>query len=331
MPIPNPNKHESKNTYVSRCTSAIWDEYKGVQGQAVAICETQWKKHKAKASLVINAGDDEYVVTPEGKEEKTFQVQGQHGHVMIPPAPGDETTCPICDAATVLVGKKKTPFTYAQCSAGHTYLRGQAVRAAMASNTDPINDNGATPAPKPANPAPPAVPFPAKVSPVDSQPNDSKVPTKPKGDNSTDDDLNPENVGGASPAKLGDKQPKDGDILEREKRASNPPQDQIKNPEGGGLAPNPDDSTVPSGGQAIDSLDDHSAKPKLDSLQWFMGCKGLELKMDPDTGFAKWPLEFKVIERDFKRPNKPGNPDQEPKTNSQDAVEEDKKEKPYVI
>ncbi len=65
MPIPTPNKHEPKNKFVSRCTAAIYPEYKDHQGQAVAICEATWRKHKANAAYVIEAGGEEYVFAKE--------------------------------------------------------------------------------------------------------------------------------------------------------------------------------------------------------------------------------------------------------------------------
>ena len=285
MPIPTPHKGESKNEFVSRCTSAIWDEYKGVKGQAVAICESTYRKHRAKASLIITAGSDEYVITPEGPEKKTLQIQG--------------------------------------------------------GNTDPINDN--TPPVK--NPAPPAVPFPPKVAPVDSQPTPSdKTSTRTPGDNSSEEDNTSDEYVGSSM-----------DMGKLDPKPISPP--------GAGIAPNPDnDSYIPKGGSKekktvlmggkddIDSLEQASPRvapenkpvflgdgqegqpPKNNpNLVWEMASIGFEVQNDPETGLASWPLTFRKIESDFKRPNKPDNPNQEPKTNSQDSVEEDKLEKPYVI
>ena len=180
---------------------------------------------------------------------------------------------------------------------------------AVAENTDPINDNGKT-APKPANPAPPAVPFPATVPPSSSTPPDvptGDVPAPKSQGPDTDDDLNDEYVGGrkVDPAKL-------------------------PNPEGGGLAPNPDNAdTIPKGGTP-DSFDDDSAKPDPQDGPWFMG--SLRLVTEPLTGLAKWPLEFGKIEKDTKRPNKPSNPRQEPKNrDSQDAVKVAKQEQPFGL
>ena len=83
--------------------------------------------------------------------------------------------------------------------------------------------------------------------------------------------------------------------------------------------PNPDNDNAPSSDlpsrgsdnqekktskQKVDSMDDKSAKPKLDDMQWFMGNYDLEAEVDPQTGLAKWPLSFKRIEKDTKRPNK---------------------------
>jgi len=46
---------------------------------------------------------------------------------------------------------------------------------------------------------------------------------------------------------------------------------------------------------------------RSDTTAWVLDC-------DEKTGFAKWPLSFKVIEHDFTRPNKPLNRGQESKT-----------------
>lgn len=124
------------------------------------------------------------------------------------------------------------------------------------------------------------------------------------------------------------KEPIDSDIKERERRAGDPPKDAMPSPNGG-IDPNPDDSNAPSSDlpqrgsknqekmtqrrEGADSMDDKSAKPKLDDMQWQMGSYTLEAELDPQTGYAKWPLSFKRIEKDVKRPNKPLNPDHQPK------------------
>lgn len=54
----------------------------------------------------------------------------------------------------------------------------------------------------------------------------------------------------------------------------------------------------------------------------------LALETD-EEGLAKWPLSFTKIEKDFKRPNKPGNPDQEPK--AKDSQKPDTKDQPYQM
>ncbi len=155
MPIPTPNKHEPKNKFVSRCTAAIYPEYKDHQGQAVAICEATWRKHKANAAYVIEAGGEEYVFA---------------------------------------------------------------------------------------------------------------------------------------------KEPIDSDIEKRRKTAGDPPAGTVMNP-------------TPKAGkpEKVDSMDD-GAKPDIDQQQWFLGSYSLEPVLDEHTGLAKWPLSFKRIEKDTKRPGKPGNP-----------------------
>lgn len=96
------------------------------------------------------------------------------------------------------------------------------------------------------------------------------------------------------------KEPIDTDIREREKRAGDPPKDAYPNPEKGGptSAPNPDNSTTPSSDQV-------GRKPSIDDQPWFMGSYTLELERDA-SGAAKWPLSFKRVEKDVKRPNKGG-------------------------
>lgn len=282
MPIPSPShdkkghKTETKSEFLQKCMGDDnMQEYD--QSQRAAICYRQWGEKKAKASMVISAGNEEYVMTPEGPEKKVLQVQGLDVH-----------------------------------------------------NTDPINDDD------PSNPhsAPPAIPFPATVSPKDSQPKDSD-----NDGGGTEDEDNPEYVGG----KFGDKQPRDRDILKREKNSSNPPQDQILNPDGGGLDPNPDNSTtIPKAGlpkgqeswlmgekQDVDSFDDDSAKPNLDDLSWYVG-KKLQFKIDSQTGLAKWPLDFATIEKDFHRPGKNGKPIKDPqKGGNQDSEKDYKDNRPY--
>jgi len=42
FPVPSPSKDEDESKFMSRCISAISDEYE--QEQAVAICISQWQK-----------------------------------------------------------------------------------------------------------------------------------------------------------------------------------------------------------------------------------------------------------------------------------------------
>lgn len=184
-------------------------------------------------------------------------------------------------------------------------------------NTDPINDDGDNPPVSP-NKAPPAAPFPAK-SPPDESSDDEKAPK----DGATVDDMNPEYVGGTS---------------KRPTAASKIDPAPLPNPEGGALAPNPDNATNnPKGGvkqndedQNADSLDDDSAKPNINQLNWYMG-KKLAFEVDTKTGLAKWPLSFKEIADDIDTPNKHFNPNAEPKHRVDDDAEEvGRQEKPYV-
>jgi hypothetical protein len=57
MPIPNPNKDEDKNSFVSRCMSdeKMKSEYKD-NDQRVAICLTQFRRKNPKASVFNEDG-----------------------------------------------------------------------------------------------------------------------------------------------------------------------------------------------------------------------------------------------------------------------------------
>lgn len=108
---------------------------------------------------------------------------------------------------------------------------------------------------------------------------------------------------------------RDGAINKRLKNASNPPESELPNPDKKG-ATNPDNDTAP-----ISSYD-QGKKPDLGQMKWYMGTVDVETD---EEGVAKWPLSFKRIEKDFKRPNKPANKRQEPKAkdSQKPAVEEE--------
>lgn len=190
-------------------------------------------------------------------------------------------------------------------------------------NTDPINDSGDN---APVSPLKnkPALPPMKDAPPQSAQPapgDDSGKPSVPKPEddpdypNATQDPMNDEYVGGSKV----DPTP-------------------LPNPEGGALAPNPDNATNnPKGGinQNADSFDDDSAKPDINQLNWYMGKLGLtsELHTDPKTGFAKWPLSFKKVERDFKRTNKTVTPNVVPNQKIKNQGDDSEKlgdlDKPY--
>ncbi len=87
------------------------------------------------------------------------------------------------------------------------------------------------------------------------------------------------------------KEPIDSDIEKRRKTAGDPPAGAITNP-------------TPKAGkpEKVNSMDDGKPVDPA-SMQWF-----LAYEKDPQTGLAKWPLSFKRIERDVKRPGKPAAP-----------------------
>ncbi len=113
------------------------------------------------------------------------------------------------------------------------------------------------------------------------------------------------------------KSPIDEDIKKRDKTAGDPPKEAgFPNQSGGpGSSPNPDNDTAPSVGKPKKGVesDEEGKKAKLSEMQWQLGSITLEVELDPMTGYAKWPLSFKRIEKDTKRPNKPNNPSQNPK------------------
>lgn len=60
MPIPGPKKSEKQSDFVSRCMgdNTMNKEFPD-QKQRAAVCYSQWKEKKAKASLIIGDGDNE--------------------------------------------------------------------------------------------------------------------------------------------------------------------------------------------------------------------------------------------------------------------------------
>jgi hypothetical protein len=59
MPIPTPKKSEKEDEYISRCISAIADEY-DAEGQAYAVCKGEWDKPEHMAAIPIEIiGDNE--------------------------------------------------------------------------------------------------------------------------------------------------------------------------------------------------------------------------------------------------------------------------------
>ena len=68
MPIPKPGKTESKSEFISRCLGdGVMNKEWPEQKQRAGICYSQWEKKKTKASYIIQAGDEEYIVTKEGE------------------------------------------------------------------------------------------------------------------------------------------------------------------------------------------------------------------------------------------------------------------------
>jgi hypothetical protein len=69
MPIPKPKSREKRSEFVSRCVSAISDEYKDNK-QAVAICYSQFEEGKASAEMVVELdGMDQMLIFKKAQEE----------------------------------------------------------------------------------------------------------------------------------------------------------------------------------------------------------------------------------------------------------------------
>lgn len=76
MPIPKPKKGEGEKDFISRCMSAIGDEYKD-KDQAVAVCYQSWKdksKPKANGAVVLAANIDPDLVREEVLEGTAYKV-----------------------------------------------------------------------------------------------------------------------------------------------------------------------------------------------------------------------------------------------------------------
>jgi len=59
MPIPTPKKNEKKSDFISRCMSALSDEFEDNE-QRSAVCHQQWKKSKDDAAVkkIFNVCND---------------------------------------------------------------------------------------------------------------------------------------------------------------------------------------------------------------------------------------------------------------------------------
>lgn len=63
MPLPTPNKRESRGDFVSRCIQNLSDKGEMKDNkQRIAVCYTQWKEAKASADAVVGTGDNEVLL-----------------------------------------------------------------------------------------------------------------------------------------------------------------------------------------------------------------------------------------------------------------------------
>jgi hypothetical protein len=100
MPIPTPKKIESKSDFVARCMKdKVMNEEYSDNKQRVAICYSRWEDKKAKASYVVTAASEEYIVyseealaaekplnkpfrTPKGPKKFSVYVKNDKGNVV---------------------------------------------------------------------------------------------------------------------------------------------------------------------------------------------------------------------------------------------------------
>ena len=54
MPIPNPKSGETQSEFVSRCVSAIYDEYG--EEQSLGICYSTWRESKMEGINLLEDG-----------------------------------------------------------------------------------------------------------------------------------------------------------------------------------------------------------------------------------------------------------------------------------
>jgi len=90
MPIPKPKSREKRSEFVSRCVSAISDEYKDNK-QAVAICYSQFEEGKASAEMVIELdGMDQMLIFKKAQEEPMSDYVEQEDEPMEEGQPMEE-------------------------------------------------------------------------------------------------------------------------------------------------------------------------------------------------------------------------------------------------
>jgi hypothetical protein len=54
MPIPNPKSGESQSEFISRCVSAIYDEYG--EEQSLGICYSKWRETRMEGINLLEDG-----------------------------------------------------------------------------------------------------------------------------------------------------------------------------------------------------------------------------------------------------------------------------------
>lgn len=68
MPIPTPGKTESRETFVSRCMTALKDDYQD-QDQRLAVCFSAWRRAKKEGGTIGGSAVRQNITFPKKKDE----------------------------------------------------------------------------------------------------------------------------------------------------------------------------------------------------------------------------------------------------------------------
>lgn len=74
MPIPQPNKNEEQQKFISRCMGdSVMNKDYTDQKQRAAVCYSTWKRAKKKSKGSVFAGDKEFLFDPQPLTDKEIQ------------------------------------------------------------------------------------------------------------------------------------------------------------------------------------------------------------------------------------------------------------------